>query len=106
MKHKPLTQQRSEWKFQPDSVIPHHTRNVSDGCLRAMAFDEPDGWHLSISFVDHRGKASRYPTWDEQVHAVRGLMPDQLTYAMYLPPEAEYVAIHDTVFHWHEVRTT
>lgn len=74
MKHAPITKQRSQW-------LPVHTsgtdgiyqRRVNDGELVAIAAAEPGiGWHLSISFRDHRGKLSRYPRWDEIMHAWMG----------------------------------
>lgn len=55
-------------------------------------------WHLSISA---RG---RYPTWDEVADARYDLLPDELTMAMLLPPRGEYVNLHATTFHLHELR--
>lgn len=45
----------------------------------------PAGWHLSISCGD------RYPTWDEVAKARYELIPGDVTMAMLLPPEREYV---------------
>jgi hypothetical protein len=104
----PLHKQRSEWTLGRSLDIAGVTaetfrRNVHDGTLVAFAAEEPEGWHLSISFRDHRGGHSRYPTWDEQVHAVRALLPnDGQAYHMILPPDTDYVAVHETTFHWHE----
>lgn len=59
---------------------------------------EPDGWHLSISHPQ------RYPTWDE-IHAARyGLLPDEVTMGMLLPPRGEYVNIHPNCFHLWQIR--
>lgn len=75
---------------------------MSDGLLWAIVAEEPGGWHLSVSFRDHRGVAARYPTWDELAHARYVLMPDDIDVVMHLPPPADYVAVHDTTFHLHE----
>ena len=104
----PLRTQRSPWvpgkPFVIGPVVAEtFRRNVHDGFLTALAAEEPEGWHLSISFSNHRGDHSRYPTWDEQVHAVRTLLPnDGQAYHMILPPDTDYVAVHETTFHWHE----
>jgi hypothetical protein len=75
---------------------------VGDGSLRALVAQEPAGWHLSISFVDDRGRPSRYPRWDEITHARAELLPAELGFVMHLPPDDDYVALHDTTFHLHE----
>lgn len=105
---KPITRQRSKWT-EAGSVptAPGHTaqmwaRNVTDGRLRAMVAEEPAGWHLSISFVDHRGTPSRYPRWDEITHARAELLPGDVGFVMHLPLDGSYVAVHDTTFHLHE----
>jgi len=54
-------------------------------------------WHLSIS------ASRRYPTWDEIAEARYQLCPDNITMAMLLPPRGEYVNLHDTTFHLHEI---
>lgn len=104
MKHAPITKQRSQW-------LPVHTsgtdgiyqRRVNDGELVAIAADEPGiGWHLSISFRDHRGKLSRYPRWDEIMHARDHLLPSDVGFVMHLPADGEYVALHPTTFHLHQ----
>jgi hypothetical protein len=78
------------------------TRQVSDGDLLAIVGEEPDGWHLSISFRDHRDRLSRYPRWDEISDARYRLVPDEVTMGMLLPPPEQYVAAHDTTFHLHQ----
>lgn len=105
---RPLTRQRSQWTTQgsmptmPGWTARVLTRNVSDGTLRALVAEEPMGWHLSISFVDHKERPSRYPTWDEITHARCELLPDDVGFVMHLPPNDEYVAVHETTFHLHE----
>lgn len=107
---KPLTRQRSSWAHtgtlqafgMPVPADQHH-RPVHDGTLMALVADEPQiGWHMSISFRDHRGRPSRYPTWDELAHARYELLPAHLDFVMHLPPLDNYVAVMDTCFHLHQ----
>lgn len=51
------------------------------------------GWHVSISHPH------RYPTWDEIAHARYSLVPDDVTMAMLLPPQSEFVNVHSNCFH-------
>jgi hypothetical protein len=78
-------------------------RRVGDGTLTVIVGEEPAGWHLSISFADHRGRNSRYPRWDEIADARYQHTPSDVTMAMILPPPGEYVAVHDTTFHLHQI---
>lgn len=109
-KHVPLTRQRSAWEHSHNDAILDVTthwfrRYVHDGMLWACLAHEPQGWHLSISFRSHHGEPTRYPSWDEQVHALREVGPRGITWAMYLPPDDEgYVSLHPTTFHWHEAK--
>lgn len=104
---KPLTRQRSRW-IEHDTIILDGRqtavwrRNVHDGTLTLMAALEPQGWHLSIS---HRptGRSKRYPSWDEIIDARYDFVPDEVTMALILPPREQYIAIHDTVFHLHQI---
>jgi hypothetical protein len=110
MERAPITKIRSEWMHEPTwgfvviTGVPAawSSRRVSDGLLRALVAEEPMGWHMSISFVDHRGKPSRYPRWDEIAHARDELLPADVEFVMFLPRSGEYVALHDTTFHLHE----
>jgi hypothetical protein len=77
-------------------------RRVHDGELSAIVAQETPGWHLSISFTNHRGEPSRYPTWDELADARDALLPDDIGFVMHLPPSGEYVALHPTTFHLHQ----
>lgn len=123
MKPQPITKQRSPWEERgiPPQVRGLHPatadmklyeRHVHDGLLVALAGHEPTGpgrrleWHLSISFRNHRGDLSRYPTWDEIAHARAELLPADLEFVMHLPPMDRYVALHDTTFHLHEYGDT
>lgn len=83
-------------------------QKVTDGgVLSVFVGPEPGaGWHLSISHtVQFNGdvRPGRYPTWDEIKDARYRFCPDYVTMAMFLPPRAEYVNVHDTTFHLHEV---
>ena len=107
---RPLTRARSEWEPDRDLEIlgvveAVWRRKVGDGTLTAVIGHEPAGWHLSISFADHRGRYARYPRWDEIADARYSLMPADLTMALILPPPGDYVALHDTTFHLHEIPT-
>src|SRR5580765_7472421 len=63
---------------------------------RIILTEEPGGWHLSISRHD------RDPSWDEIATARYRLLPAELTFAMFLPPRAEYVNLHQYTFHLYE----
>lgn len=67
------------------------------GAVRVIVGKEPQGWHLSISCE------YRYPTWEEIKGARYEFVPDEVTMAMLLPPQAEYVNIHHNCFHLHEI---
>jgi len=105
---RPLHRQRSAWQEfahldQIEGVpVSWFRRGVHDGELIACVGDEPIGWHMSISFRNHRGDLSRYPTWDELAHARYELLPHDADFVMHLPPPSEYVAAHDTTFHLHQ----
>ncbi|MGE0796200.1 MAG: hypothetical protein AB7O29_12795, partial [Acidimicrobiia bacterium] len=84
----PITKARSTWEEQDGWWL----RRVADGQLRAIVVEEPLGWHLSISFIDHRGRPARYPRWDEIADARDLLLPADVGFVMHLPPADEYVA--------------
>lgn len=76
-----------------------YQREVDDGHLSVFAGPEPDGWHLSISHRRNNLLPGRYPTWDEIRQARYAFVPHDITMALLLPPESEYVNIHETTFH-------
>lgn len=93
------------------SVGPHgYQREASDGHLSVIVCKERGSdqvlrWHLSIS---HRTNGpdpqpGRYPAWDEIADARYELLPDDVTMAMLLPPPDQYVNLHETTFHLHEI---
>lgn len=107
MEHTPMTKQRSPWEPKGPMIFEGYEaqvfhRQVSDGLLVAMVGEEPPGWHLSVSFRDHRGNFTRYPRWDEIVHARDEMLPSDIDFVMHLPKAGDYVALHDTTFHLHE----
>jgi hypothetical protein len=72
---------------------------VGDGALAAIVTQHPEyGYQMSVSFMDHRGRLSRYPRWDEIADARYTLLPDHLDMCMRLPPPDQYVALHATTF--------
>jgi hypothetical protein len=104
VKRAPISKVRSSW-LEAESILAgcrEWIRNVTDGTLIALVGEEPGGWHLSISFRDHRGELTRYPRWDEIADARDQLLPADVGFVMHLPRTVEYVALHDTTFHLHE----
>ena len=108
----PISKQRSQWQeneeaaswYPPGAVA--WSRAVGDGVLNALVTIDPGvGWHLSISFRDHKGRLSRYPRWDEIIHAREELLPPDVGFVMHLPKMDEYVALHDTTFHLFEAKS-
>jgi len=81
----------------PVAALRATTRAFRAGDLRLLVSIEPAGWPLSISH------ARRYPTWDEVADARYRFIPDEVTMAMLLPPRGEYVNLHETCFHLHQV---
>lgn len=109
MKRKPLDLHVTPWRRFGTMALPEgvqaetHRRAVRDGRLTVIVAQEPQGWHLSISFKPDVRDRLRYPTWDEIAEARYRFCPDGITMAMLLPPMETYVAVHDTTFHLHEV---
>lgn len=108
---KPISKQRSTWTDRGQHLIAEgmppvrqFERNVHDGRLLALIDELPTGWHMSLSFRNHRGENSRYPSWDEIADARYTLLPADLDFVMHLPPADRYVAVHATCFHLHELR--
>lgn len=123
MERKPQTKARSKWNqipvnsqiyeilvLQGSLQIRSYQRDVHDGHLSVLVAKEPLGsggklqYHMSISHRTNGNppKSGRYPTWDEIADARYKLLPQDLTFVMFLPPPSEYVAVHDTTFHLHE----
>lgn len=70
-----------------------NTRAFRMGDLSALVSQEPGmGWHMSVAHPE------RYPTWDEIAHLRYALLPEQVTMAMLLPPENEYINVHNHTF--------
>jgi hypothetical protein len=91
-------------------------RTVEDGHLTVFVGKEPLGpggmmrWHMSIS---HRSSflvmtngsplPGRIPSWDEIKEARYRFCPDETYMSIILPPKAEYVNVHPTTMHLHEI---
>jgi hypothetical protein len=78
------------------------------GHLSVITEPGPDGFHLSISHRYHARAdgppvPGRYPTWEEILEARNLFCPRDRTYAMLMPPAAQYVNVHPTTFHLWEV---
>lgn len=81
-------------------------KEVHDGHLTVFAGPESEGFHMSIShrLSDETRIPGRYPTWDEIYDARYRFCPLNMTMAMLLPPQDEYVNIHNTTFHLWEMK--
>ena len=107
----------SDWKeCKPWHHCRVFQRRVEDGHLNVLVGREPAGpngemrWHLSISHRSSRlvtvagnPLPGRIPTWDEIKDARYHFVPDEAYMAMILPPKAEYVNVHPTTMHLHEI---
>src|SRR5262245_29164228 len=67
-------------------------------CTVIVSYTPKFGWHISIAHP------YRHPTWNEIASARYQLVPDNFTMVMVLPPEEEYVNVHEHCFHLHECR--
>lgn len=65
--------------------------------LRAIRSVDNGRLHLSVS------REERLPTWADVRDARYDLLPDELTFAMLLPPREIYVNVHPNTFHLWEV---
>ncbi len=61
--------------------------------LVSPPIDDGWGWHMSISHP------KRYPKWDEIAKARYDLLPTDRVFVMVLPPQEQYVNLHDNCFH-------
>ena len=106
-----LARAREKWREVDASKVAlepgtrAYQRNVNDGHLTVLVGLIPDhGWHMSIS---HRTntippKPGRNPRWSEIKEARYLFCPADVTMGMLLPPEAEFINVHETTFHLHE----
>lgn len=88
------------WTRVPSVLGKAFTAAAPDGTLTAIVTQEPQGWHLSVSFA---GPQLRLPTWDELKDARYRFVPDRAQMAALLPPRAEWVDIHPTCLHLWEI---
>ena len=68
-----------------------------NGWLQVFVTVEAGLIHLSVSHP------RRYPTWDEIKGIRYAMLPNNLTFALLLPPLSQYVNVHPNCFHLHEV---
>lgn len=92
--------------IEPDLRV--YNKLAKDGTfVRAMVGTIPGhGKHLSISGMMRVGKylqPGRYPTWDEIKDARYRFVDDRIEMVMHLPPKSEYVNVHQSCFHLHEL---
>lgn len=88
-----------------DSPVPNSkTYQVNRECYAIVSRDwvtergiKVMRYHLSISHP------TRYPTWAEIKFARYQILPDNITMAMLLPPQDQFVNIHPNCFHLHEI---
>ena len=80
-------------------------KEVHDGHLSVFVAVEDGRFHLSIShrLSDGSRRPGRYPTWEEIKDARYRFGPLDKTLAMLLPPQEEWVNVHDTTFHLWEI---
>jgi hypothetical protein len=89
----------------PDMRCYQKETPLDNGHLSVLVGEEPGiGWHLSISHRRNEDNTpGRYPTWDEIRDARYEFCPKEATMAMLPPPKDEYVNVHDTTFHLHQI---
>ena len=73
-----------------------YLRTYQLGDCPVVVTREGGRWHLSISHP------RRYPTWDEVAAARYRLLPKSGMFAMPLPPEEQYINLHQFCFHVYE----
>jgi hypothetical protein len=66
-------------------------------CTVIITHNNRTTWHMSIACH------WRYPTWNEIAEARYRLMPADITMALLLPPESEYVNVHKNCFQLIEI---
>jgi hypothetical protein len=82
-----------------------YQREVADGHLSVLVGCETGNgwpqWHLSISHRTNENppRPGRYPDWDEIKDARYRFVPGDVDMVMHLPPESEFVNVHETCFH-------
>ena len=104
----------SEWREYPPMEIEGYQsrvfrKRIEDGILQVFFGREPLGpegelvWHMSISHNLAGGGPGRIPTWYEIKDARYRFIPDEIHMAMILPPKAEFVNVHETTMHLHQI---
>jgi hypothetical protein len=83
--------------LRDDVRIGKDVRIFRCGMLTVFVATENGMLHLSISHP------MRYPNWDEIKAARYDLLPNDMTFALLLPPMQQYVNTHRNCFHLHEL---
>ena len=83
---------------EPVPGLPPTTRRFSMGSCSVIVGIENGRWHISIAHP------YRYPKWDEIKAARMKFVPHDVTMALLLPGEHEYINVHPNCFHLHETR--
>ena len=88
-----------EIEIPPDvqALLEPGTRAFVMGGCRILVSQQRVGWHLSIS------KPHKLPTWEEVRDARYALIPDEATMALLLPPQSEYVNVHEFCLQMYEI---
>jgi len=79
--------------------MPPNTRfygSEQSHCTVMVSRTEEFGWHISVAHP------FRHPTWNEIASARYALVPNDVVMVMVLPPEEEYVNLHEHCFHLHQ----
>lgn len=103
------TANRWEMINSPMPLCKAYKRIILDGYLTVFVGQEPSGpdddfkWHLSISHKTNQHEPGRIPTWEEIKEARYLFCPNHVYMAMILPPMKEFVNVHRTTMHLHEV---
>ena len=82
----------------PVPGLPPTTRRFSMGSCSVIVGIEHGRWHISIAHP------ARYPKWDEIKAARMKYVPHNVTMALLLPGEHEYINVHPNCFHLYETR--
>lgn len=88
-----------EIEIPPDvaTLLEPGARAFRMGGCNVILSKQKAGWHLSIS------KPNKMPTWEEVRDARYALIPDEATMALLLPPQSEYVNVHEFCLQMYEI---
>lgn len=90
----PLYETSLDLGFPPHT--PYKTYALGE-CSVIVSHDLGEKWHLSIAHHE------RYPHWDEIAEARYRLLPPDVTMAILLPPEEQWINLHKNCFQMHQI---